>query len=227
LWNAAEGRSYSMPVEGAGPRLPLLPEPDLLPLIVSAEFLEETRARLPELPEARRARMIADYELATKDAFTLTATREFADRFEAAAKTARNPRRSGQRAAERDRRPAECAGHGTGAVAGFNGRHCAGRRPAGRRQDQLQQLKQLFDMCFEKNEDFPAVYEREKPQQITDASLSKPDRPGHCRQPQTGGAVSRRQEDRGRLLCGQVMRASKGQANPALLNELVTKKLEG
>ena len=61
------------------------------------------------------------------------------------------------------------------------------------------QLKQLFDLCFEKGEDFPAVYEREKPEQITDSSgYRSPDRSGHRRQPQTGGAVSRRQEDPGR-----------------------------
>ena len=63
------------------------------------------------------------------------------------------------------------------------------------------QLKQLFDVCFEKGEDFAAVYEREKPQQITDASaIEAHDRRGHRRQPQAGGAVSRRQEDGGRIL---------------------------
>jgi len=43
-----------------------------------------------KLPEARRARMTAEYDLNPKDAATLTASREFADRFEAAARTARN-----------------------------------------------------------------------------------------------------------------------------------------
>src|SRR5690348_5197952 len=69
------------------------PEPDLPPLIVTPEQLSEARKALPELPEARRARMIEEYDLAPKDAHTLTASREFADRFEAAAKRAKNPRR--------------------------------------------------------------------------------------------------------------------------------------
>src|SRR6185437_4598059 len=69
------------------------------------------------------------------------------------------------------------------------------------------QLKQLFDIAFEKGEDFGAVYEREKPQQISDA-----------------GAIEKMIV--AAFFVGQVMRLSKGQANPALLNELVVKKLD-
>ena len=228
LWNAAEGRSYSMRSKEQAHDYRYFPEPDLLPLIVSAEFLEETRARLPELPEARRARMIADYELATKDAFTLTATREFADRFEAAAKTARNPRRvanvllseiGGRLNAlgmEQERSPVSMAGIVLAADL--------------LDEDKIssKQLKQLFDMCFEKNEDFPAVYEREKPQQITDASALEAliDQVIAASPKQVEQYRGGKKTVAGYFV-GQVMRASKGQANPALLNELVTKKLEG
>src|SRR5258708_14274599 len=69
------------------------PEPDLPPLVVGAEWQAEIMKMLPELPEARRARMIAEYEISAQDAATLTATREFADRFEAAAKRAKSPKR--------------------------------------------------------------------------------------------------------------------------------------
>src|ERR1700677_1466186 len=93
LWNANESRTYSMRSKEQAHDYRYFPEPDLPPLIVSQEFLERRRAELPELPEARRARMIAEYELNPKDAATLTSSREFADRFEAAARTARSPRR--------------------------------------------------------------------------------------------------------------------------------------
>src|ERR1035441_9870060 len=93
LWNAAEGRTYSMRSKEQAHDYRYFPEPDLPPLVVSPEFLERRRAELPELPEARRARMIAEYELTAQDAATLTAERAFADRFEAAARKARNPRR--------------------------------------------------------------------------------------------------------------------------------------
>jgi aspartyl-tRNA(Asn)/glutamyl-tRNA(Gln) amidotransferase subunit B len=89
------------------------------------------------------------------------------------------------------------------------------------------QLKQLFDICFEKNEDFPAVYEREKPQQITDSSAIEAmidaviaANPTQVAQYKGGKKTV------AAFFVGQVMRASKGQANPALLNELVTKKLD-
>jgi aspartyl-tRNA(Asn)/glutamyl-tRNA(Gln) amidotransferase subunit B len=90
------------------------------------------------------------------------------------------------------------------------------------------QLKQLFDVCFEKGEDFPAVYEREKPEQITDSSALETmideviaANPKQVEQYRAG------KKTMAGFFVGQVMRASKGQANPALLNQLVTRKLDG
>jgi aspartyl-tRNA(Asn)/glutamyl-tRNA(Gln) amidotransferase subunit B len=228
LWNAAEGRTYSMRSKEQAHDYRYFPEPDLVPLIVSPEFLESRRAELPELPEARRARMIAEYELAPKDAATLTGSREFADRFEAAARKARSPRR----------------------VANLLLSEVGGRLKAlGLEQEQSpvlmdgivlaadlldedkissKQLKQLLDVCFEKGEDFPAVYEREKPQQLTDSSAIEAmideviaANPKQVEQYRAGKKTV------AGFFVGQVMRASKGQANPALLNELVAKKLDG
>jgi aspartyl-tRNA(Asn)/glutamyl-tRNA(Gln) amidotransferase subunit B len=228
LWNAAEGRTYSMRSKEQAHDYRYFPEPDLPPLIVSPEFLAETRKKLPELPEARRARMIAEYEIASRDAFTLTATREFADRFEAAAKTARNPRRvanlllsevGGRLKAlnlEQEQSPVTMTGIVLAADLLDEGKISS------------KQLKQLFDVCFEKGEDFPAVYDREKPQQLTDASAIEAmiddviaANPKQVEQYRAG------KKTMAGFFVGQVMKASKGQANPALLNELVTKKLEG
>ena len=90
------------------------------------------------------------------------------------------------------------------------------------------QLKGLFDICFQNGEDFPAVYEREKPQQITDSSALEAlideviaANPKQVEQYRAG------KKTLAGFFVGQVMRASKGQANPGLLNELVTRKLEG
>ncbi len=227
LWNAAEGRTYSMRSKEQAHDYRYFPEPDLPPLIVTAEMLALAKSELPELPEARRARMIAEYELTPQDAATLTATREFADRFEAAAKGAKSARR----------------------VANLLLSEVGGRLKAlGLEQEQSpismdgivlaadllevgtissRQLKQLFDICFEKSEDFPSVYEREKPQQITDSSALEvmideviAANPKQVDQYRAG------KKTMAAFFVGQVMRASKGQANPALLNELVTKKLD-
>jgi len=228
LWNANEGRTYSMRSKEQAHDYRYFPEPDLPPLIVSAEFLADTAKRLPELPEARRARMIAEYELNVQDAATLTASREFADRFEAAARAARNPRRVanvllsevGGRLKtlnlEQGQSPVSMAGIVQSADLLDEGKISS------------RQLKQLFDVCFEKGEDFPAVYDREKPQQITDASAIEAlidqviaANPKQVEQYRAGKKTV------AGFFVGQVMKASRGQANPALLNELVVKKLEG
>jgi aspartyl-tRNA(Asn)/glutamyl-tRNA(Gln) amidotransferase subunit B len=227
LWNANEGRTYSMRSKEQAHDYRYFPEPDLPPLIVSPELLSETKKKMPELPEARRARMIAEYELNPKDAYTLTASREFADRFEAAAKSAKSPRRvvnvllseiGGRLKAlglEQEQSPVSMAGIVLAADLLDDGKISS------------KQLKQLFDVCFEKGEDFPAVYEREKPEQITDASAIEAlidqviaANPKQVEQYRAGKKTV------AGFFVGQVMKASKGQANPALLNELVTKKLD-
>ena len=63
-------------------------DPDLLPVAISEEWLNETRAALPELPRAKSERFMAQYGVTAYDAFILTASREIADYFEAAAKDA-------------------------------------------------------------------------------------------------------------------------------------------
>jgi aspartyl-tRNA(Asn)/glutamyl-tRNA(Gln) amidotransferase subunit B len=90
LWNNAEGRTYSMRSKEQAHDYRYFPEPDLPPLVVGAEWQAEILKSMPELPEARRARMIAEYEISAQDAATLTATQEFADQFEAAAKKAKS-----------------------------------------------------------------------------------------------------------------------------------------
>jgi len=90
------------------------------------------------------------------------------------------------------------------------------------------QLKQLFDVCFENREDFAAVYEREKPEQLTDASaIEKMIDEVIAANPKQVEQYRAGKKTVAGFFVGQVMRASKGQANPALLNELVAKKLDG
>jgi aspartyl-tRNA(Asn)/glutamyl-tRNA(Gln) amidotransferase subunit B len=228
LWNAAEGRTFSMRSKEQAHDYRYFPEPDLPPLIVSEAFKAEVERKLPELPEARRARMIAEYDLSTRDAAALTASREFADRFEAAAKTAKSPRRvanlllsevGGRLNAlglEQEQSPVSMAGIVQAADL--------------LEEDKIssKQLKQLFDVCFEKGEDFPAVYEHEKPQQITDASTLQPFVDKVFKEnPKQVDLYRAGKKTVASFFVGQVMKVTSGQANPVLLVELVTKKLEG
>ena len=228
LWSAGEGRTYSMRSKEQAHDYRYFPEPDLAPLIVTPQFLAEMTGRLPELPEARRARMIAEYEIAPKDAATLTASRGFADSFEAAARKARNPRRvanlllsevGGRLKAlglEQEQSPVSMDGIVLAADLLDEGKISS------------KQLKQLLDVSFETSEDFPAVYEREKPEQITDTgAIEKMIDEVIAANPKQVEQYRAGKKTVAGFFVGQVMRASKGQANPALLNELVTKKLEG
>jgi aspartyl-tRNA(Asn)/glutamyl-tRNA(Gln) amidotransferase subunit B len=227
LWNSAEGRTYSMRSKEQAHDYRYFPEPDLPPLVLTPEYIGETEKNLVELPEARRARMISEYDLSEQDARTLTASREFADRFEAAARTAKNPRRvanvllsevGGRLKAlglEHDNSPVSMAGIVLAADLLDEGKISS------------KQMKQLMDVSFEKGEDFPVVYEREKPQQITDSSaIEKLIDEVIAANPKQVEQYRAGKKTVAGFVVGQVMRATKGQANPALLNELVAKKLE-
>jgi len=88
-------------------------------------------------------------------------------------------------------------------------------------------LKDLYELSFERNQDFGEVYEKEKPQQITDSSAIEKiideiiaANPKQVEQYRAGKKTVVG------FFVGQVMKASKGQANPQMVNELLAKKLE-
>src|ERR1700729_3716090 len=170
LWNNAEGRTYSMRSKEQAHDYRYFPEPDLPPLVVGAEWQKQILAEMPELPEARRARMIAEYGLSSQDAATLTTDRELGDFFEEAAKLAKSPKRVASillseitmrlRAADitLDKSPVSLDGIVLAADLAEPGAISS------------KQLKQLLDSCFTEGRDFAFIYDRDKPQQISDTS---------------------------------------------------------
>src|SRR5580698_8112886 len=169
LWNNAEGRTYSMRSKEQAHDYRYFPEPDLPPLVVGAAWQKEILTALPELPEARRARMIAEYDITPQDAATLTATREFSDSFEAAAKKAKSPKRVANlvtseltmRLRLANLEPEQSPVSMDGVVM------AADLAESGELSSRM--LKQLLDACFAEGKDFAEVYERDKPKQISDA----------------------------------------------------------
>src|SRR5207247_5347162 len=75
LYNANEGKTYGMRSKEQAHDYRYFPEPDLLPLVVDEKWRADIRALLPEFPEARRERMIADYGITEKDAQVLTSSK--------------------------------------------------------------------------------------------------------------------------------------------------------
>ena len=90
LWNEKENRTYMMRSKEDAQDYRYFPEPDLPPLEVSEAWIANLQNALPELPEARRQRFIKEYELSPEDALTLTNARALADYYEAVVKTSGN-----------------------------------------------------------------------------------------------------------------------------------------
>ncbi len=227
LWNNAEGRTYSMRSKEQAHDYRYFPEPDLPPLIVGEAWLRDILAEMPELPEARRARLLVDYGLSTQDGATLTTDRELGDFFEKAARLAKSPKRVASillseitmrlRAAEitLDKSPVSLDGVVLATDLAEGGAISS------------KQLKQLLDTCFAEGRDFAFVYERDKPQQITDSSaIEKMIDEVIAANPAQVAQFKGGKRTVAAFFVGQVMKLSKGQANPALLNELVVKKLD-
>jgi len=226
LYNSSEGKTYGMRSKEQAHDYRYFPEPDLLPLVVDETWLAEIRSTLPELPEPRRRRMIADYGITDYDAQVLTSTRSFADQFEAAAKAAKNPKRVANlvqgelmgrlkaKGLEIEQSPISMKGVALSADLVESGM-ISGKM-----------LKDLYDLSFERSQDFGAVYEKEKPQQITDSSVIEKiieeiiaANPKQVEQYRAGKKTVIG------FFAGQVMKASKGQANPQMVNELLAKRL--
>ena len=91
-WEDAEGVTLPMRSKEYAHDYRYFPEPDLPPVRLTAEQIEQWRAELPELPAVRRARFIADFGLPEYDAGVLTADRAVADFFEQAAAASGNPK---------------------------------------------------------------------------------------------------------------------------------------
>jgi aspartyl-tRNA(Asn)/glutamyl-tRNA(Gln) amidotransferase subunit B len=85
LWNVAAGRTEQMRSKEFAHDYRYFPDPDLLPLLAPERLVGEVRAEMPELPDVKRARFLREYGITPYDAEVLTATRALADYFEAAA----------------------------------------------------------------------------------------------------------------------------------------------
>ena len=228
LYNSNEGKTYSMRSKEQAHDYRYFPEPDLLPLVVDEKWKAEIARTLPELPEGRRARLVKDYGITEYDAQVLTYSKSLADQFEEAAKAAKNPKRVANlvqgelmgrlkaKGLEIEQSPISMRG-----VAAS-----ADLVEAGTISGKM--LKDLYDLSFERGKDFPVVYEEEgRPQQSTDTSALEK----MIDEVLAANAKQLEQYRAGKttmlgFFVGQVMKASKGQASPQIVNELLARKLK-
>ncbi len=216
------------------------PDPDLLPVVLDEAFVDEVRAALPELPEARRARLARDYGLAAAEAAQLVSSRETADYFEAAAGAAGAAGASGgaDGAPDTARLAAnwvigELAGalnrEGLDVAAAPVGPERLGRL-VGRIADGTvsgRMAKTVFEAMWRSGDEADAIIEAQGLRQVTDSGEierlvdevldAHPDQAGQY----LGGA-----EKVLGFLVGQVMKRSGGKADPRRANETLKARLE-
>jgi len=204
------------------------PDPDLLPVAISAEDIAAVRATLPELPVAKKQRFIADYGLSVKDAGILTGSRELADYFEQCAAVAGEAKLA--------------ANWVMGELLGMLNKDGldVGDSPVSAQQlgGMLLRIvdntisgkiaKQVFEAMWAGEGDADQVIEAKGLKQITDTGAIETiiddiiaNNPGQVEQYRGG------KDKLFGFFVGQAMKATQGKANPAQLNELLKRKLDG
>jgi aspartyl-tRNA(Asn)/glutamyl-tRNA(Gln) amidotransferase subunit B len=226
LWNQAEGRTVPMRSKEKAHDYRYFPEPDLLPVHVSAAWREEIRRTLPELPEAKRARFVSAYGITPYDAEVLTSTQARADYFEAANKAGA----SGKNAAnwmqtELLRRlndsgdEIEASPVSPGALAELLKLVESGQITAAIG-------KKVFATMFESGRAATEIVAAEGLAQISDTSaIETASREVIEKNPDNVAKFRSGNEGVFKFFVGQVMRSTRGQANPQAVNDILRKLL--
>ncbi len=213
------------------------PEPDLPPLTLSRDRVEEIRVKLPELPEARRERFVAEYGLPLYDANLLTSSKEMADYEEEFVKIGRLGNLS----------LAETAKVGSNWLLGevsriMNANNIDivkfGERVSPDKLVRLTALnsagtvsaattKSMLEEMFSTSKDPDTLLKEGERSQISDThELEEAVSQVITANAQAVADYKAGKEQALKFLVGQVMRTTKGRANPKLVNELIKKKLE-
>jgi aspartyl-tRNA(Asn)/glutamyl-tRNA(Gln) amidotransferase subunit B len=226
LWNQAEGHTVSMRSKEKAHDYRYFPEPDLLPVHISADWRDEVLRSLPELPEAKRARFIASYGITPYDAEVLTNTQALADYFESVVKAGapgkaaanwmqtellRRLKDSGKEIEDSPVTPQALAdlvklveaSQITGAVG-----------------------KKVFATMFESGRSAADIVAAEGlAAQVSDSSIEQAAREIIAKNPDNVAKYKSGNEGVFKFFVGQVMRATRGQANPQAVNDILRKLL--
>ncbi len=225
LFDSAKGTTRSMRSKEEAHDYRYFPDPDLLPVTLDPDWVEEIRAGLPELPDAKKERLMADYGLTAYDAGVLVAEREIADFFEAAAK-GRDTKlaanwMTGEFFAALNRSGLELseapvdAGKLGGLIDLIEDKTISGRI-----------AKEVFEEMWESGASAADIVDQKGLKQITDEGAIEAivaqviaDNPDQVAKFKAGN------EKLIGWFVGQVMKATQGKANPALVNQILKQKL--
>ncbi|HAF25065.1 MAG TPA: Asp-tRNA(Asn)/Glu-tRNA(Gln) amidotransferase GatCAB subunit B [Blastocatellia bacterium] len=226
LWDERAGETRVMRSKEEAHDYRYFPEPDLPPLIVSDEFVEQVRAAMPELPEARRRRFMEQYGLSFSDASQLTSERSLADYFEKAAAASGNPRTAANWIRSELLRELESAGLLAQASPLPPEELGALVRLIDEEKISGKQGKDVLVEMFKTGKGAAVIIEEQGLVQLSDSSEIDAliDTVIGAHQQQLESYRSGKESLFG-FFVGQVMKASKGKANPKVVNERLKKKL--
>jgi aspartyl-tRNA(Asn)/glutamyl-tRNA(Gln) amidotransferase subunit B len=227
LFNVDEGATYSMRGKEEAHDYRYFPEPDLVPLVISDEWIEATRRELPELPAQKMQRFMGEYGLPQYDVEILTGDRELADYFEETVRLFPEPKNvsnwimsellrelknSGSSPATSPLRPAHLAELLTlvrdDVISGKIG-------------------KDIFPEIFQRGVMPKAFVEEKGLLQISDSDALSATIDGIlARFPKEVGEYRGGKEKLLGFFVGQIMKETKGKANPKLLNQLLAERLK-
>jgi len=226
LWNVAAGRTEPMRSKEFAHDYRYFPDPDLLPVMVSEHQMEEVRQAMPELPEAKLARFSGVYGIAPYDAGVLTATRALADYFEAVARAGAPAKAAAswisiellRRLNDAGKDISECP-VAPDALADLLARVDKGEITAA-------SGKKVFAAMYESGKRASEIIAAEGFAQITDASaIEKIARAVLEKNPDNVAKYRSGNEGVFKFFVGQVIRETRGQANPQMVNEVLKRVL--
>lgn len=227
-WDDEAGVTLSMRSKEYAHDYRYFPEPDLPPVVLDAATVEAWRAELPELPAARRARFIGDYGLPEYDAGVLTADRAIAEYFEAVAQASGNYKAAsnwvmgevlralgeqGSAVAEAKITPAALAK----LIALVDAKTISSSA-----------AKEVFQVLFDEGGDPAAVVEQKGLAQVSDTgAIDGFADEAIAANPKVADDYRSGKEAALKFLVGQVMKLSRGKANPQLAAEALKQRLGG
>jgi len=228
LFNPDTGETRSMRGKEEAHDYRYFPDPDLVPLVISNDWVEDARLSLPELPEARRSRYRSELGLSDYDAEVLTATREMAEYFEACLAAGAPAKGAANWTMGEVTRALNEAGKGIGECPVSPERLTALLQLIEKGTISGKIAKTVFDEMWSSGKTPEAIVEEKGLVQVSDTGAIETiiDEIMTANMGQVEEFRGGKEKVFG-FFVGQVMRASKGKANPAVVNELLMKKLKG
>ncbi|MEI8174034.1 MAG: Asp-tRNA(Asn)/Glu-tRNA(Gln) amidotransferase subunit GatB [Deltaproteobacteria bacterium] len=228
LWDDAQGVTHSMRSKEEAHDYRYFPDPDLVPIVIGDTWIKEVEKSLPELPLEKRERFLKDYQIPVYDAGVLTSSRALADYFEEVARLSENPKVASNWVMgdvlrflnEEKRDIGDCPilpGSLAEMILLIEGGAISGKM-----------AKDIIEDMYKTGKRPKQIIEEKGLVQITDEEALKKSigeviaaNPGQLEQYRGG------KEKLFGFFVGQVMKATKGKANPTLVNEILMKMLAG